>query len=173
MPKAHKFDGMPWWDDEDSPMHDADGNRLSYRIDYERIPLHRELWSGYGLYGAWSGDLAVRLRARKKLWRRLRTGFYERNEPRAPSVPGNVKQRVPRCGAKCRDGHACRARAVKNPVTGKRTRCRMHGGKSPGPNTQDGRARSLEALARGRETRRRNCCAKRRSNVSRLSTVPN
>ena len=41
----------------------------------------------------------------------------------------------PRCGARCRDGHPCQARAVWNyrhdqPRNG---RCRMHGGLSTGP----------------------------------------
>lgn len=59
----------------------------------------------------------------------------------------------PRCGARCRDGHACNA-----PVVVRREghalhigkRCRMHGGESTGPRTEQGRRRALDALARGR-----------------------
>lgn len=64
----------------------------------------------------------------------------------------------PECGARCRDGHACRARVVWSrsddgaPVEA--ARCRMHGGLSTGPRTAEGRARSLAALARGREVLR-------------------
>jgi hypothetical protein len=63
----------------------------------------------------------------------------------------------PRCGARCRDGHACAA-----PVAARRdehgavivaARCRMHGGESTGPRTPEGRRRALDALARGRAAR--------------------
>ena len=49
------------------------------------------------------------------------------------------------CGARCRDGHACRAPRVPG-----RRRCRMHGGLSTGPRTPEGMARALEALRRPR-----------------------
>lgn len=57
----------------------------------------------------------------------------------------------PLCGAKCRDGHACKAKAVVHPVTGKTLngRCRMHGGLSTGVKTQEGRQRIREASRRG------------------------
>ena len=44
------------------------------------------------------------------------------------------------CGARCRDGHVCRAKARNN------GRCRMHGGLSTGPKTQKGRARVSAAI---------------------------
>lgn len=47
-----------------------------------------------------------------------------------------------RCHARCRDGHACRA-----PVVRGRRRCKLHGGLSTGPRTDEGRARALAALA--------------------------
>ena len=46
----------------------------------------------------------------------------------------------PRCGAKTRAGTPCQARVVP----GKR-RCRMHGGLSTGPKTEEGRERIREA----------------------------
>lgn len=46
------------------------------------------------------------------------------------------------CGARCRDGHACRAPRVRD-----RRRCKLHGGLSTGPRTDEGRARALAALA--------------------------
>jgi hypothetical protein len=57
----------------------------------------------------------------------------------------------PLCGSRCRDGHACKAKAVVNlktdkPVNG---RCRMHGGLSTGAKTQEGKARCREASRRG------------------------
>lgn len=42
------------------------------------------------------------------------------------------------CGARCRDGHPCRAPARKN------GRCRIHGGLSTGPRTVEGRRRISE-----------------------------
>ena len=45
------------------------------------------------------------------------------------------KQDRPLCGATCRDGHACQARAVPG-----KKRCRMHGGLSTGAKTEAGRA---------------------------------
>ena len=53
----------------------------------------------------------------------------------------------PRCGARCRDGSPCEAppvwdRRLDRPVNG---RCRMHGGLSTGPKTEEGRIRIAEA----------------------------
>jgi hypothetical protein len=53
----------------------------------------------------------------------------------------------PRCGARCRDGSPCKAPAVwdrrlDRPVNG---RCRMHGGHSTGPKTEEGRRRIAES----------------------------
>lgn len=53
------------------------------------------------------------------------------------------------CGARCRDGHACRA-----PVVRGRRRCRRHGGASTGPRTVEGKARALGALVRANAARR-------------------
>jgi len=52
----------------------------------------------------------------------------------------------PRCGARCRDGHACKAPAVwdalrDRPVNG---RCKLHGGLSTGPKTLEGKQRCAE-----------------------------
>ncbi len=65
------------------------------------------------------------------------------------------KRERPRCGARTRSGAPCLARVVTRPLCAHpggevRARCRLHGGASTGPRTADGRARSLEALARGR-----------------------
>lgn len=56
-----------------------------------------------------------------------------------------LRRDVPLCGARCRDGHTCRARVVR----GKR-RCRVHGGLSTGPKTVEGRARIAESNRRRR-----------------------
>jgi hypothetical protein len=45
------------------------------------------------------------------------------------------------CGAKTRTGKPCQA-----PGNGRGARCKLHGGKSTGPKTQAGKARSLAAL---------------------------
>lgn len=57
------------------------------------------------------------------------------------------KRERPRCGAKCRDGSNCKAppmwdRRLNRPVNG---RCRMHGGLSTGPKTEQGRRRIAES----------------------------
>jgi hypothetical protein len=61
---------------------------------------------------------------------------------------------APRCGARTRRQTACRCPSMRN-----RTRCRLHGGKSSGPRTADGLARSRYAAwkhgAYSRETRER------------------
>jgi hypothetical protein len=61
-----------------------------------------------------------------------------------PGPHGEDKQR---CGARVRHRHGfCR----KWPVPGK-TRCRFHGGRSTGPLTNEGKARSLAAMREGRQ----------------------
>ena len=67
-----------------------------------------------------------------------------------------TKRERPRCGAKCRDGGRCQAPPVwyrrrDKPVNG---RCRMHGGLSTGPKTEEGRQRIAESN-RSRSTRLR------------------
>jgi hypothetical protein len=61
------------------------------------------------------------------------------------------KKKRPLCGAKCRDGHPCKAKAVVNPKTDKpkNGRCRIHGGLSCGQKTPEGKQRSAEAARQG------------------------
>jgi hypothetical protein len=54
-----------------------------------------------------------------------------------PGWPGR------RCGAKTRPGGAC-----QNPAIGSRTRCKLHGGRSTGPRTPEGKARVVAANTR-------------------------
>lgn len=49
---------------------------------------------------------------------------------------------APRCGARTRRGQPCRAPAMTN------GRCRMHGGTSTGPRTEEGLARLRRARTR-------------------------
>jgi hypothetical protein len=51
-----------------------------------------------------------------------------------PDRPGR------RCGAKTRSGGACQNPAIKG-----RSRCKLHGGKSTGPRTPEGKARAAAA----------------------------
>ena len=68
-------------------------------------------------------------------------------------LPGNP-QNCQKCGAKTRRGTACRLPAERNPRTGRRTRCRLHGGLSTGPRTPEGLARMAAANTRhGRRTK--------------------
>ena len=54
-----------------------------------------------------------------------------------------------RCLANTRRGAACKTPAMKN-----RERCRLHGGKSSGPNTPEGKARAAAAhTTHGRRSR--------------------
>jgi hypothetical protein len=46
----------------------------------------------------------------------------------------------PRCGAKCRDAHQCRAPVVVKEDGSFKKRCRLHGGLSTGPKSAEGRA---------------------------------
>lgn len=68
--------------------------------------------------------------------------------------------RRPKCGALKADGTVC----IQRPEAGKK-RCRWHGGMNTGPKTPEGRKRVLEALARGRETIRRNREARRLADI--------
>ncbi len=70
----------------------------------------------------------------------LNRGIVERQV-----TPKSERQR---CGAKCRDGHSCRASAVwdKENNRPRNGRCRMHGGSSTGPKTLEGKLRALMNL---------------------------
>jgi len=68
-----------------------------------------------------------------------------------------------RCGAKTRAGTPC-----KNPAVTGKARCRMHGGKSTGAKTAEGRAKlSALHLKHGRSTTAAKAEAKRRAQVGR------
>lgn len=57
-------------------------------------------------------------------------------------------RKAPRCLAKTRHGGLCQLPAERNPVTGVRSRCRLHGGRSSGPRTEAGKARIAAASFR-------------------------
>ena len=60
-----------------------------------------------------------------------------------PGWPGR------RCGAKTRAGGVC-----QNPAIGGRNRCKLHGGRSTGPRTPEGKARTIAAHTKhGRRSR--------------------
>jgi hypothetical protein len=74
-----------------------------------------------------------------------------------PDWPGQ------RCGAKTRRGTSCQAPA-KQPVG----RCRLHGGRSTGPRTAEGRARLIASkITHGRFTKEKRAEARRRAQVGR------
>jgi hypothetical protein len=62
-----------------------------------------------------------------------------------------MRKNRPICGALCRDGHACKARAVVQKLTGLpiNGRCRNHGGLSTGARSPEGKIRSKEAARMG------------------------
>jgi hypothetical protein len=84
---------------------------------------------------------------------------FERCFPEIESRAARM-HRAPRCGARNRTGQPCRAPAIRD-----KKRCQMHGGKSTGPRTAEGLARSkrskwvhgyysAEAIAERKEARR-------------------
>jgi hypothetical protein len=77
-----------------------------------------------------------------------------------PGDPGTATK----CLAKTRSGRPCQAPAMRNPLSGNKLRCRMHGGCSTGPKTSEGKERvrmahwrhgerSTETIARRRAFR--------------------
>lgn len=65
-----------------------------------------------------------------------------------PAAPVEAMQAAPRCGARTRAGTPCKRAACRG-----RTRCPLHGGKSTGPRTPEGRERArLANLRHGERT---------------------
>lgn len=60
------------------------------------------------------------------------------------------KHEFPVCGARCRDGHPCQAKAAWDETRCyvRNGRCRLHGGLSTGPKTAAGKRRIGEAARR-------------------------
>ncbi len=52
-----------------------------------------------------------------------------------------LKSELPLCGARCRDGHARRAKAAWDGIEPYNGHCRINGDLSTGPRTQEGRDR--------------------------------
>jgi hypothetical protein len=113
----------------------------------------------------YAGTPEERLEACQRIWRRLRAGRFD--TAMTPFLQalctfaeasgehlGNKRPRKsdrPKCGAKCRDGHACQAPVAWNPHFNRQaTRCRLHGGLSSGPRSPEGKLASLAALNRAR-----------------------
>jgi hypothetical protein len=70
--------------------------------------------------------------------RKLHHSAARRAEKEARPLP---KNQAPRCGARCRDGHACQAPGFKRPDGSRAARCKWHGGASgPGAISEAGRA---------------------------------
>jgi hypothetical protein len=68
------------------------------------------------------------------------------------TTPGNPHL-AQRCLAKTRRGTLCQRAAEVNPKTGLRKRCRLHGGLSTGPRTEEGKASTAASKFRhGRNT---------------------
>ena len=66
------------------------------------------------------------------------------------------KHELPLCGARCRDGHPCQAKAAWDETRCyvRNGRCRLHGGLSTGPRTRAGKRR-VGAAARRRAQHKR------------------
>jgi hypothetical protein len=65
---------------------------------------------------------------------------YRRSQAIRARMRRAPKATWPKCGARCRDGHACKAPIVWLPGDRPRDRCRLHGGLSTGP-TKAGKAK--------------------------------
>jgi len=67
------------------------------------------------------------------------------------SIKSKWRRNRPLCGAKCRDGHTCKAKAVVNPNTDQPVngRCRIYGGLSTGAKTKMGREKCKQAAKKG------------------------
>lgn len=70
-----------------------------------------------------------------------------------PDIPERSER--PRCGARTRAGHPCKAPAlwIAGAAGPRNGRCRMHGGLSTGPRTPEGRQRCADAARRAMATR--------------------
>lgn len=94
------------------------------------------------------GAHAATLRASPSLLSEALARVYEAHASRASRDLAVARRelaalaRRQRCGARCRDGHPCGA-----PRSGRGGRCKLHGGRSTGPRTAEGKARALAALA--------------------------
>ncbi len=87
----------------------------------------------------------------RSLYRLLRKLERSEEDQRIREQRRTPKRERPKCGARCRDGRPCQARPVwdqerDRPRNGK---CRMHGGLSTGPRTEEGRKRAMEGARRG------------------------
>lgn len=106
-----------------------------------------------GRQSAWYQALIADVqRESERKWRALeRQQEWEDENERIRGRHRTPKAERPRCGARCRDGLPCQALPVwdrehDRPRNG---RCRMHGGLSTGPRTEEGKRRSREAAKRG------------------------
>lgn len=78
--------------------------------------------------------------------RMLATFWADFHARRAAQDLPPYKRALPRCGARCRDGHPCQARATRDERGYVRNgRCRLHGGLSTGPRTPEGKRRVGDA----------------------------
>lgn len=73
---------------------------------------------------------------------------------RVTKPKGTPKSARPFCGARTRAGTPCKARVCQKPGGKLSTRCKLHGGKSTGPRTPEGRARIAESNRARAQARR-------------------
>lgn len=78
---------------------------------------------------------------------RLLAGLRPLPTTKEPLTP---RKERPQCGAMCRDGTPCQAPVVWNKAHNapRNGRCRVHGGLSTGPRTEEGRAAIAESNRR-------------------------
>lgn len=91
-----------------------------------------------------AGAARSRRRGPVPVWRKSLAA--DRRGRLANGNPAGDFLKAPRCGARTRGGGCCLQPAMRGPRGG--GRCRLHGGKSTGPRTAQGRARSASARLR-------------------------
>lgn len=69
-------------------------------------------------------------------------------------VPPDPKSERPKCGARTRKGTPCAATVCLRPDGSAAKRCKLHGGKSTGPKSPEGRAAIAESNRRRRHSDR-------------------
>ena len=78
------------------------------------------------------------------VWKHPRTNSHiGSKQAHSPSPPKVRKQDQPKCGARTSAGGQCKA-----PIVAGKNRCRLHGGKSTGPRTPEGKAAIAESNRR-------------------------
>jgi hypothetical protein len=115
-------------------MQKLKGKATEQKVTVEHVHVHE---GGQAIVGAVSTNRGRELNAISKPTPHEKRRGWLKNGNR----PGDFSK-APRCGAKTRRGVPCKCPAMKN------GRCKLHGGRSTGPKTAEGRERICRAATR-------------------------